>query len=108
MLHQTWWLWCACKKCEVVREYVDNRMTYMELDKNPRTDQSSLNQEQPYHHTGHSPLEVIRAGLVSQFCLDNLYLVYLGVLKRLILGWKKWNGLWKLHHSIIQNFLTSC
>ncbi|XP_011862393.1 PREDICTED: uncharacterized protein LOC105558986, partial [Vollenhovia emeryi] len=95
--------YCACEKCEVVGEYIDNRMTYMELDETLRTDQSFLNQEQPYHHTGRSPLEVIEAGLVSQFRLDSLHLVYLGVFKRLILAWKKWNGPWKLRHNTIEN-----
>lgn len=71
--------YCACEKCEIVGEYVDNRMTYVELNEILRTDQSFLNQEQPYHHIGRSRLEVIGAGLVSQFCLDSLHLVYLGV-----------------------------
>lgn len=93
--------YCACEKCEVVGHYIDNRMTYIEMDEKLRTDQSFFNQEQPNHHTGHSPLEVIEAGLVSQFRLDSLHLVYLGVFKRLILAWKKWNGPWKLHYNTI-------
>lgn len=68
-----------------------------------RTDQSFLNQEQPYHHTGRSRLEVIGAGLVSQFRLDSLHLIYLGVFKRLILAWKKWNGPWKLRYNVIED-----
>lgn len=95
--------YCACEKCEVVGEYVDNRMTYIELDANLRTDLSFLNQEQPLHHSGRSLLEIIGAGLVSQFRLDSLHLVYLGVFKRLILAWKKWNGPWRLHYNEIQN-----
>lgn len=95
--------YCACEKCEVVGEYIDNRMTYMELHEILRTDQSFFNQEQPYHHTGRSRLEVIGTGLVSQFRLDSLHLVYFGVFKRLILAWKKWNGPWKLHYNTIEN-----
>lgn len=82
--------YCACEKCEIVGEYIDNRITYLQLDEVLRTDQSFFNQEQPYHHIGRSRLEVI--GLVSQFRLDGLHLVHLGVFKRLILAWKKWNG----------------
>jgi len=95
--------YCACEKCEVVGEYIDNRMTYLELDEVLRTDQSFFNQKQPYNHTGRSRLEVIGAGLVSQFRLDSLYLIYLDVFKRLLLVWKKWNGPWKLHHNTIQD-----
>lgn len=95
--------YCACEKCEVVGDYIDNRMTYMELNEILRTDQSFLNQEQPYHHTGRSLLEVIETGLVSQFRLDSLHLVHLGVFKRLILAWKKWNGPWKLHYNTIED-----
>ncbi|XP_019888297.1 uncharacterized protein LOC105283118 isoform X2 [Ooceraea biroi] len=39
--------------------------------------------------------------MVSQFRLDSLHLVYLGVFKRLITTWCKWNGMWKLNRMTI-------
>ncbi|KYN01124.1 hypothetical protein ALC62_08079 [Cyphomyrmex costatus] len=93
--------YCACEKCEVVGEWIDNRMTYVELNEILRTDESFRNQEQPYHHQGHSPLLKIEAHLISQFRLDGLHLIDLGVFKRLMLALLKWNGPWKLHHNTI-------
>lgn len=52
-------------------------------------------------HTIHSPLEEIGAGLVSQFRLDGMYLIFLCVMKRLLLAWKMHNGPWKLHRNTI-------
>ncbi|XP_025263565.1 uncharacterized protein LOC105249208 isoform X2 [Camponotus floridanus] len=93
--------YCACEKCEVIGEYIDNRMTFVELNEPLRTDESYNNQKQPYHHTGHSPLEKIGTGLVSQFRLDGMHLIFLGVIKRLLLTWKMCNGPWKLHRNTI-------
>lgn len=39
--------------------------------------------------------------MVSQFPLDEIHLVYLGVFRRLLLAWQKWNGPRKLHESIV-------
>lgn len=88
--------YASCEKCTVVDEWIEDRVTYIKLDENPRNDYSFLQQTQPQHHQGHSILKRINTGMVSQFRLDNLHLVYLGVFKRLIIAWCKWNGLWKL------------
>jgi len=56
--------YCACEKCEIVGEWIDHRMTYVELDKTLRTDESFRDQEQPYHHLDRSPLLDIGALLV--------------------------------------------
>ncbi|EZA56766.1 hypothetical protein X777_03231 [Ooceraea biroi] len=82
----------ACEKCEVVGEWIDNRMTYVELDATLRTDESFRDQKQPYHHKSCSPLLDIQALLVSQFRLDGLHLIDLGVFKRFLLALRKWNG----------------
>ncbi|XP_070523068.1 uncharacterized protein [Cardiocondyla obscurior] len=92
--------YCGCEKCEVVGEWIDNRMTYVELDKTLRTDESFRNQKQLYHHQGYSPLLNV-ALLISQFRLDALHLIDLGVFKRFLLALWKWNGPWKLHRNSI-------
>lgn len=91
----------ACEKCTVVGKWIQNRMTYLELDQPLRTDESFMNREQPSHHRTESLLEVIPTGMVSQFRLDVLHLVHFGVFKRLLLAWIKWNGPWKLHHTAV-------
>ncbi|TGZ55451.1 Uncharacterized protein DBV15_12177 [Temnothorax longispinosus] len=93
--------YCACEKCEVVGEWIDHRMTYIKLDETLRTDESFRNQEQPYHHLDRSPLLDIETLLVSQFRLDALHLIDLGVFKRFLLALLKWNGPWKLHRDIV-------
>lgn len=95
--------YCACEKCEVVGEWIDHRMTYVQLNKTLRTDESFYNQEQPYRHLDYSPLIQIGALLVSQFRLNALHLIDLGVFKRFLLALRKWNGPWKLHHDTIAN-----
>lgn len=47
-------------------------------------DESFRNRENPYHHVGNSILEDIGIDMVSQFRLDALHLVYLGVVKRML------------------------
>lgn len=46
-----------------------------------RTDDSFRRKENPGHHYGNSSLENINTGMVSQFRLDPLRLVYLEVFK---------------------------
>lgn len=93
----------ACEKCTVESDWMDNRMTYPNLNESLRTDESFINREQPNHHrhNDQSPLEELGIGMVSQFPLDGMHLVYLGVVSRLLLVWQKWNGLWKLRASIV-------
>lgn len=86
----------ACEKCVVEGVWIAHRMTYNDLDQPLRTDESFIDREDPYHHTGDSPLEETNWQPVSQFRLDSLHLIYLGVYKRLLLAWRKWNGPWKL------------
>ncbi|KAE8743702.1 hypothetical protein FOCC_FOCC009653, partial [Frankliniella occidentalis] len=43
---------CSCEKCCVVGEYVNNRMTFTDLNYDLRTDESYENQTQPMHHIG--------------------------------------------------------
>ncbi|KAK3920522.1 Autophagy-related protein 3 [Frankliniella fusca] len=91
----------SCEKCCVEGEWVADRMTFFDLDAALRTDESFNNQEQPGHHVGLSPLQEIGIGMVSQFRLDPLHLVYLGVFKRLLQVWITWNGNFRLHVETI-------
>ncbi|KAK3923102.1 Putative surface cell antigen sca2, partial [Frankliniella fusca] len=91
----------SCKKCCVEGEWVADRMTFFDLDAALRTDESFNNQEQPGHHVGLSPLQEIGIGMVSQFRLDPLHLVYLGVFKRLLQVWITWNGNFRLRVETI-------
>ncbi|KAK3920523.1 Supervillin [Frankliniella fusca] len=74
----------ACEKCTIPGRYYMARMTFMGFDHPLRTDQSFLARENPNHHKDNSPLEILDTGMVSQFRLDSLHLVYVGVVKRMV------------------------
>jgi len=88
----------ACEKCIVIGEYIDGRMTFINLDASLRTDESFKNQDDPLHHTGVSSLLKI-ANMVSQFRLDSFHLVWHGAFRRLLFVWMEWNGPWKLSRN---------
>lgn len=48
-----------------------------------------LNYEDEGHHRGISPLVELNIGFVSEFCLDPMHLVYLGVMRKLLNLWLK-------------------
>lgn len=74
----------ACEKCIVKGTYYRNRMCFFEQNCLRRTDKSFRNRDNPQHHVNNSILEDIGVGMVSQFYLDALHLVYLGVVKRML------------------------
>ena len=73
----------ACERCEQERNTVDSLMTFPETTARLRTDRSFLAKEQ-LEHQGTSPLATLRTGMVTQFVLDCMHLVCLGVRKLLI------------------------
>ena len=56
-----------------------------ELNTPPRTDASYNEQWQPEHHIGISPLARLVVNMVSQFPLEYMHLVCLGVTRRLLM-----------------------
>lgn len=74
----------ACEKCDIVGQSMYNRVVFVGVPPGHlRTDESFKNKEQPEHHKGTSPLESkLGIGMVSQFRLDTMHLVYAGVFKR--------------------------
>jgi len=91
----------ACEKCIVEGEWIANRLTFVDLDAPLRTDLSFRLKEHPEHHRGTSPLERIGTGMISQFRLDGIHLLYGGVVKRLIEFWLFVPGPWKLYHEVV-------
>jgi hypothetical protein len=82
----------GCEKCTQVGVFVQDqdgkRMTFPETSAPNRTDESFLRKSDPEHHLGESPLLSINGlGMVSQFPLDYMHLVCLGVMRRLVFFW---------------------
>ncbi|XP_034236590.1 uncharacterized protein LOC117642462 [Thrips palmi] len=98
----------ACEKCTVVGVYEDGRFNYSHLgaDCRPRTDESYANQEDRPHHTGISPLQLLRIGLVSLFRLDTLHLVYKRVLLRYLEALVSWEGYWNPNADTVNAIST--
>lgn len=65
-------------------EYTKHRMLFLETNPNLRTDNNFINRENEEHHLGTSIFERANVGMVSQFPLDYMHLVCLGVVKKML------------------------
>lgn len=81
----------ACTKCTTKGSYILNRVTFPELDAPKRTDNSFLNRQDINHHhtTDMLGLEKLEIGCVTQFPLDYMHCVLLGVMKQMLTLWIK-------------------
>lgn len=64
-------------------------MTFPEISASQRTDADFAFQRDEDHHTGVSPLLDLGVGMVSNFVLDYMHLVCLGVVRKLMFMWLK-------------------
>lgn len=78
----------SCERCQQQGNY-DGKITFPELNSPLRTDSNFMLMEDSDHHKGASPLLSLDVGLVSQFVLDPMHLVYLGVMRKLFHLWLK-------------------
>lgn len=79
----------GCTKCIQEGKFLENRVTFPELDSALRTDLSFKNRIHSEHHKSTSILESLGIGMVTQVPLDYMHLVCIGVTKRLIQFWVK-------------------
>ena len=77
------------ERCTQEGVYFEGRMTFPEFDAPERTDEHFSCMVSEEHHISVSPLVELGVGCVSQFPLDYMHLVCLGVVRRLILLWLK-------------------
>ena len=78
----------ACERCTQRGVYLQ-KVTFPSTDSPLRTDELFSEMAYENHQTGRSPLMNIPAKLVTQFPLDYMHLICLGVTRRLILLWKR-------------------
>lgn len=74
----------GCSKCMQEGQYISHRMTFRDLYAKLRTDKNFIERENEDHHNGISIFEGINIGMVSQFPLDYMHLVCLGVVKKML------------------------
>ena len=78
----------GCDKCTQEGEWKD-KITFPETNAILRTDLSFAERRQDEHHHGLSPLHRLNVGMVTQFPLDYMHLVCLGVVRRFLVVWMK-------------------
>ncbi|XP_063634858.1 uncharacterized protein LOC134805495, partial [Cydia splendana] len=84
----------GCLKCCIVGEYshVSHTVTFPETNCHPRTDQEFREKKYGPHHKTDSPLLRLPVDMVQDFPVaDSLHLVDLGIMKRLLVGWRNGN-----------------
>lgn len=80
--------YAGCDKCDQPGVYL-NKITFPETNACRRTDDSFKQMLDNRHHHGPTPLSELCIGMVSNFPLDYMHLVCLGVMRRLIKFWVK-------------------
>ena len=78
----------GCDKCETRGKW-NGKLVFLETDACRRTNVRFDEMADEEHHLGPSALKPLHIGMVSQFPLDYMHLVCLGVMRRLMLCWLK-------------------
>ena len=76
----------SCERC-VQSGVWDGKMTFPEVSAQKRTDIAFDEMCDEEHHKGISPITSLGVGMVSEFVLDYMHLICLGVMRRLIWLW---------------------
>lgn len=78
----------SCTKCTQKGKYIKGRVSFLKNNSAKRTDDSFCNKLQPEHHNGISILENIsNFGMITNFPLEYMYLICLGVVRKLLNIW---------------------
>lgn len=77
----------GCTKCNVVGEYTQHRMAYLNSEATLRCHEEFINMSDDECHKGPTVLEELDIDLVDNVPLDYMHLVCLGVTKRLLTFW---------------------
>lgn len=76
----------GCERCTVVGVRLKG-VTFNDDECPARTNATFRNRTHADHHKGPSPLEQARIKMISQFVLDYMHLILLGVMRRLLCLW---------------------
>ncbi|CAH2225546.1 jg22545, partial [Pararge aegeria aegeria] len=107
----------GCLKCTVVGEYShkSNTVTFPQFNCPKRNDQDFREKKYGQHHKLDSPLLKLNIDMIEDFPVsDSLHLIDLGLMKRLLIGWRDGNfGIYLTKWSAsdiakVDNFLNDC
>jgi len=90
----------SCERCIQKGEWL-SKMTFPAVNAQQRTDSDFAKQTHESHHVGWSPLCSLSVRMVSQFPLDYMHVVCLGVVRRLILLWSVGPPSCRISNSLI-------
>ena len=74
----------GCERCIQKGSYYNRRVVFDNVSSELRTDNTFSSKLFESHHDGDSPLLVLNFGLVSQFPLDYMHLICIGITKKLV------------------------
>lgn len=77
----------GCGKCTTKGTYVENRVTFPEINADIRSDESFRNQSQPEHHNQQTILRNLPLDLVDGLPYEYMHLICLGVTRKIIHLW---------------------
>jgi len=77
----------GCERCFQEGYYVAHRLTFPDTSARKRTDDGFRRMEDDDHHLAESPLAGIGISMVSGFPLDYMYLICLGVVRKMVKSW---------------------
>ena len=80
---------CSCTKCFSRGKNSQSTTTFDTVKQISYTDNDFSIKKNKLHHTGVSKFEDLGVGMVTQFPLEYMHLVLLGVTKRLLLYYKE-------------------
>lgn len=93
----------GCDKCVQKGIHYENRMTFPQTDASLRLDNAVHDElSDDSHQCGETPLALLSVGLVTQFPLDYMHLVCLGVTRKLLHLWLKGRRLTRFSPSMIK------
>lgn len=94
----------GCCECKVEGVYFKNRVTYMETNAELRSDTDFGQNNFDDHIKEESILhKELNCGMVSKFPLDYMHLICHGVVKQMIISWKKGNLICRQRGDVIEN-----
>ncbi len=79
----------SCERCTQYGVYLDGKVVFPDIDSSLRTDTQFDQMSDEDHHHSKSPLQGLGIGMVSNFPLDYMHLVCLGIVRKLIALWFK-------------------
>jgi len=79
----------SCNSCIVEGSFINNRMSYLDINCALRTNESFREKLDENYHKGESPLEKFDINITNTVVLEYMHNICLGVMKKLLSFWVK-------------------